>query len=161
MTEQEQYEADYPEAWKPEPGDKIAGKVIGVTQSPDFGYGPYPIVTLNVDGTERAVHAFHHVLRTELARRRPRVGDDLEIVYQGQRKPKSGTNNPFHAYRVQGGQEREFNWDAELPEGEREALGASASPPIAPAPVPSFQAPAQPQETPKPAGGQFGDEVPF
>lgn len=155
MTEQEQFAADYPEAWKPEPGEKIAGQVVSVTMGPDMGYGPYPIVTLNVEGKERAIHAFHQVLRTELARRRPRQGDQLEIVYGGTRKPKSGNGNPFHVYRVKGGQEPEFDWASEMaPEDRERAQAQSAEPPIPSAPVP--QAP--PTE---PVGSQFEDSVPF
>lgn len=157
QTDQTEIAADFPEAWKPEPGDKIAGKVLEVSLSPDFGYGPYPIVTLDVAGTERAVHAFHHVLRTELARRKPSRGDELEITYLGKRAPKSGNGNPFHVYRVAGGKEREFNWDAELPSEERDSF-TQAGPPIQPAPTQSQQA-QEPQ--PQPAGAQFGDEVPF
>lgn len=148
MTEEQN---DFPEAWKPEPGDKIAGQVVGVSRSPDFGYGPYPIVTLNVDGTERAVHAFHHVLRTELARRKPGAGDDLEILYVGKRSPKSGTGNDFHVYKVKGGKEPEFDWNSELPEDERPDEASVPIPPSPPKPVAAQMAAAE----------NFGDKPPF
>jgi len=147
--------AGFPEAWRPEAGDKIAGCVQGVTMGPDFGYGPYPILTLvDETGAERAVHAMHQILRTELARRRPGRGDEIEITYVGKRPPKSGNGNPFHVYRVSGGKEPEFNWDNELPAEERQApQQATAAPPIAPS--------ALSQPEPAPAGEQFGDKPPF
>ena len=161
-------EKGYAEAWRPDPGDKIKGRVLAVTMGPDMGYGQYPIVTLDVDGQERAVHAFHTVLRTELARRRPRPGDDLEITYQGKRSPKSGNGNDFHVYRVIGGQEPEFNWDSQLPPDERGLVGvsvpaassarATAEPPIPPADY----SPLPPQPTmQEQAAENFGEAPPF
>lgn len=165
-----QQESDYPEAWRPDPGEKIAGKVVAVVMGPDMGYGSYPIVTLETSGGERAIHAFHTVLRTELARRRPRVGDPLEVTYQGKRSPKSGNGNDFHVYRVIGGQEPEFNWDSQLPPEERGSAGAfadqgssaraSADPPIAPAdfaPLPASTEPSTQQR----AASNYGSEAPF
>lgn len=160
MSESE--DTGYAEAWRPEPGDKIAGRVLAIAMGPDMGYGPYPIVTLDSAGTEYAIHAFHQILRTELARRRPKVGDEIEVTYQGKRSPKSGNGNPFHVYRVIGGREPEFNWESELPPEER--ARAQAEVPIAPAPVPSdLGGPLERQPVPSAAekAEQFGDEVPF
>lgn len=156
VTDQNQ-SADFPAPWRPDQEDEatIKGRVISVNMGPDFGFGPYPIVTIvDSSGTERAIHAMHQILRTELAKRRPSAGDEIEVTYQGKRAPKSGNGNPFHVYRVTGGKEPEFNWDAELPVEERQqAQAATAAPPIAPAPVP-----AAPTE---PVGAQFGTEPPF
>lgn len=136
MTDETQ--SDFPSAWRPDQDDEktIKGRVVGIAMSPDFGFGPYPIVTIRNDaGTEIAIHAMHQILRTELARRRPGAGDDLEVTYLGKRAPKSGNGNPFHVYRVAGGKEPEFNWENELPEEERSQ--AQASVPIAPAHIPA------------------------
>jgi hypothetical protein len=158
-------QSDFPEAWRPEEGDKIKGRVVSVAMGPDFGYGAYPIVTItDAAGNERAIHAMHRVLRTELARRRPGHGDEIEVTYVGKRAPKSGNGNPFHVYRVKGGKPPEFNWDAELPEGERQGVQRSSAPPIAPsrpARDEPFTPPASFQPQPKPTGEQFGDDVPF
>lgn len=154
----DQTSADFAEAWRPDAGDTIKGVVKRVSMSPDFGYGPYPILTLQCADGERAVHAMHQVLRTELARRRPGRGDEIEITYQGKRSPKSGNGNPFHVYTVDGGNEPEFNWDSQLPDDERDAVQtqrqtASVAPPIQPSsPVPV---------SPEPAGAEFGDKPPF
>jgi hypothetical protein len=123
----ENEDTGYAAAWRPDPGDKIAGKVVAIVMGPDMGYGPYPIVTLDTSEGEQAIHAFHQILRTELAKRRPKVGDPLEVTYQGKRSPKSGNGNAFHMYRVVGGQEPEFDWASELPAGESSA-GASGPP---------------------------------
>ena len=50
-------------------------------------YGTYPIVTLRNDAGdgEYAVHGFHTVLKNELAKRPPRIGERLGIKYLGQR----------------------------------------------------------------------------
>lgn len=128
-------ESDFPAAWRPDQDDEktVKGRVVGVSMSPDFGFGPYPIVTIkNAAGAEIAIHAMHQILRTELAKRRPSAGDDLEVTYQGKRSPRSGSGNPFHVYRVAGGKEPEFNWENELPAEERGVYQSSA-PPIAPA----------------------------
>lgn len=159
MTEEEYVEAEYPDAWVPAPGDEIAGRVVGITMSPDFGYGPYPIVTLDVEGTERAVHAMHQVLRQELAKRAPRIGDEVQIKFLGKRKPKTGNGQPFNVYRVTGGQEREFSWDSQLPEDEREQLSQSV--PIQAAPTPSQVARAADAVSQEPAGAEYGEEPPF
>lgn len=154
MTDETQ--SDFPTAWRPDQSDEktIRGRVVGVSMSPDFGFGPYPIVTIvDAAGAERAIHAMHQILRTELARRRPGAGDEIEVTYLGKRSPKSGSGNPFHVYRVVGGKEREFNWDAELPDEERSQ--AAAAPPIASTPPPAAAPVAEP------AGVQFGDDVPF
>lgn len=165
-------ETSYAEGWRPNPGDEISGKVIDISVG-QGSYEPYPIVTLEDEGgTQMAVHAFHGVLQGELARRRPKIGDELKIRYLGKAEPK-GNGNPYHNYRVQGGTEPPFNWAAFG--GEPEQL--SSAPPIAPAPTfASVGAPMQqassapaaaedfsplPPKPPAPQGEQFGDEPPF
>jgi hypothetical protein len=152
----------FPPAWRPQPGDTIHGKVQSVTLGPDLGYGTYPIVTLVAEGgSEMAIHAFHTVLRTQLAQARPQAGDSLTVLYHGKRSPKGGTGNDYHSYRVSGGQEREFNWDSESGDGV----------PIAPAPAPmskeqldalrGAQAAEKTRETQDAAAENFGNKVPF
>lgn len=155
-------EADYPEAWKPDPGDSVKGTVRQVALSPDMGYGPYPIVTLDTPQGELAVHAFRSILRTELARCRPGVGDEIEIQYVGKRSPKSGKGNEYHVYRVLGGKEPEFDWTSELPEDERtHAQAASAAPPIQPAAIPPPVPAPQAVTVPGACEPVEDDDVPF
>ena len=49
----------------------------------------------NDDGPEVAVHAFHTVLKHEIANKRPQVGDELAVKYLGIPDGKS-----YEAYRV-------------------------------------------------------------
>lgn len=159
-------ETGYAEGWKPSPGDEVAGRVIDIAAT-DGGWGPYPVVTLaGEDGVEVAVHAFHDVLKSELARRRPKVGDELSIKYLGQPNGKN-----YHAYRVRGGQEGEFDWSTFGGQPSPQSPSSSAEPPIAPsagasasqgssAGVAVDEAPLPPSP-PAPKGEQFGDEAPF
>jgi hypothetical protein len=74
-----------PEGWKPAPGDKVIGVVVEVGERDSSFSGPYPYVVVDRDGNEGEViiHGFHTVLRNELARLRPRVGDRLGVRYLG------------------------------------------------------------------------------
>jgi hypothetical protein len=88
-------DASFAAAWRPEPGDKLVGTVIELDER-DGAYGPYPIITLRQeDGEEFAVHAFHGVLQSELARVAPKHGDQLGIKYEGKDQAKG-----YHRYRV-------------------------------------------------------------
>lgn len=145
-------ESDFPEAWKPNVGDSITGTLAGVDMIDPGGNGPYPCVTLETPSGMRNVHAFHSVLRRELARRAPKPGDEITITYQGQRE--GGRNGTYHTYRVAGGPGQAFDWATELPQEEHQQTQAqSAAPPIAPAPIPAAPA--------APAGSQFGEAPPF
>jgi hypothetical protein len=80
ITEQD---LEFPEAWRPKVGDYLIGKVVSLDER-DGEYGSYPIVTVSrADGTRLAFHAFHTVARGELARLRPKIGDEIGIKYHG------------------------------------------------------------------------------
>lgn len=82
------------EAWKPGPGDKLTGVIVDV-DSRTTEFGTYPILTVVADdGREVAVHAFHTVLKNELAKRAPRIGERIGLKYLG--KSEKG----YEAYRV-------------------------------------------------------------
>ena len=85
---------EFAPAWKPDPGDKIAGIVTDLSER-EGAFGRYPIVTLRTEDGEFAVHAFHEVLTNELARLAPKQGDVLGIKYVG-KHPERG----YHVYRV-------------------------------------------------------------
>ncbi len=91
-----------------EEGDLIEGEVIGV-DSRDAGYGPYPILTLQVtqtiggvvdDGTPPAppctlaLHCLGTVLGQEVAD--VQVGDQIAARFDGQKQGKSG--NTYQAW---------------------------------------------------------------
>lgn len=94
-TVQDQLDRDFAPGWKPKAGDKLVGVVVDVTER-DGSYGRYPIVTIRVeDGDELAVHAFHEVLQSELAKVAPKPGDELGIAYLGKHEERG-----YHRYRV-------------------------------------------------------------
>jgi len=147
----------YAEAWKPTPGATLTGTMTAVEMIDPNGKGAYPVVTVRSDdGQEFNVHAFHSVLKRELARRRPKPGDEIAILYEGKRE--GGAYGEYHSYRVTGGQASQVNWDSFLPDEERQAT-QTAAPPI-PASEP-FVPPASFQPEPAPTGEQFGDKPPF
>jgi hypothetical protein len=86
-----------PTGWRPDPGDKIVGTIVDIDErESNYGSGVYPVVVVaDDDGNEVAVHAFHTVLKKEIARQRPTVGDQIAIKYHGIRE---GQNYEF--YRV-------------------------------------------------------------
>lgn len=89
---------EYAPAWKPEPGDELAGKVIAVDRR-NGNYGEYPIITLEQDNGERlAFHGYHSVAKRELEDLDPRAGDYMAIKYVGKGQTKSGA--PFHNYKL-------------------------------------------------------------
>lgn len=86
---------DYP-GWKPAPGDTVEGTIDAIKQR-EGDYGPYPLVELD-DGSPAGVgiHAFHSVLRNELATARP--GDRIAVRYVGLVTRKNG--KPYESYRI-------------------------------------------------------------
>lgn len=73
----------FPEAWAPQPGVVLEGVIVGLDER-DGGFGVYPIVSLRTDDdAEVTVHAFHTVLKGELAKQRPAVGERIGLAYHG------------------------------------------------------------------------------
>lgn len=94
---------DYPDAWEPEEGDVLAGKLVR-TDTRDGGYGPYPILTVEVvgsgstefggddieEGERRTFHAYHTVIREKLQDAEPSTGDLVAIVFHGEQETEDG-----------------------------------------------------------------------
>jgi hypothetical protein len=105
QTLEDELDAEFAEAWRPAPGDKLVGTVTALSER-DGAYGRYPILTLRkADGTPLAVHAFHDVLQNELARIAPKVGDELGIKYEGKDAERG-----YHRYRVRRAGEDGVEW---------------------------------------------------
>lgn len=87
-------DTDFAPGWRPDPGDKLIGEVVSVTErTGDFG--PYPVVTVRCDtGDELALHAFHTVAAAKLAEQAPRAGERIGIKYKGKRDGR------YHDYSV-------------------------------------------------------------
>jgi hypothetical protein len=96
-------EVEYPEAWKPEEGESIAGVAVRweeVTLDRD-GDGPRTcdVLTLRTeDGVERSVWTWHFVLHKELVGK-VEPGDFVAINYRGRKAKKKGDGD-YAAYRV-------------------------------------------------------------
>lgn len=152
-TQTDETQSDFPEAWKPNPGDTLSGVLTNVEVIDPGGNGAYPCVTVKTsDGTLRAIHAFHQVLRNGIARRRPKMGDELTITYHGKRE--GGAYGGYHSYAVTGGQDQEMNWDSWLPDDERRVRETAV--PITPA------VPQTPAQDPEPMSPDLDtSDVPF
>lgn len=94
-------------AWRPNPGETIVGRLIGADEGRNVKGLPYPILTLATtgDGEIVKVHALHQVLQQELAKRAPTLDDELTITYHGQPDGKD-----YHHYTVQGGRQPSIDW---------------------------------------------------
>lgn len=112
----ERLEQDLAPAWRPDQEDEdiLIGQVVSIEMGTSE-YGPYPLLVVRQeDGTEKAVHAFHTVLRNELVKHRPNVGEKIGIKYLGKQKAAEGSKyGSYIGYRVRVDRPlgAEFNWD--------------------------------------------------
>lgn len=89
-------------AYRPErENEGVEGVLIAkdVTTS-EFTSDDIPVLTLRQDDDVfRGVRGYHKVLRDEIERANPQIGDRLAIVYLGKKPNKKGTGS-YHAYKV-------------------------------------------------------------
>jgi hypothetical protein len=134
--------------WKPAPGDTITITIVDFGEH-DAGWGRYPILEGETDSGELVnVHAFHDVLRSELARIAAQVGDKITITYLG--KHAKG----YHLYKVRraGGAGPRLDWSR---------YGGDPQPD---APDTGYGKPQEPAGSPDDAGwrqGERGDDEPL
>ena len=81
--------------WQPEPGDKVIGTVLQVTESEPGTWGTYPIYTIATRDGGISVHAFHTVLKKAMSHVVP--GDFVGIKYKGK---VQGANQTYEDYNV-------------------------------------------------------------
>lgn len=92
---------EFAQGWRPEAGDGIEGVVVKVNyrvheNHPEPGY---PIVTIQTaNGELWAIHGMPSVLKNEINDRHLRPGDELAVIYDGNKSGRSGRS--YHAYRV-------------------------------------------------------------
>lgn len=88
------------ETWKPQPGDKLGGRVVRDEQRTTKLETAARVLTLEryPDGAEVALWAFHTALARELDEHDVKVGDLLAVHYLGTGTTKDG--HPFHRYKV-------------------------------------------------------------
>lgn len=87
------------EGWRPEPGDEIAGEIVGLSETKG-DYEAYPVVTIRTEDGVFDVHCFHTVLKGQIAEKQPRIGDLIGIKYFGKKEPKRGGSSYEH-YRTE------------------------------------------------------------
>jgi len=90
------------QTWQPKEGDptKIVGELVAFDEG--IGdWGPYPVLTLVEPGatTGWKVFGFGSVLKNEIERQQPRIGDQVGIKYVGLQQPK-GKGKPYELFRV-------------------------------------------------------------
>jgi hypothetical protein len=93
------------EAWRPEPGDVVAGTLRDVSESSEGEYGSYIIILLETSkGSLVQVHCFHTVLRRDIERRLQRgtlkSGDQVAIKYIGESEQTGKGKSAANLYRV-------------------------------------------------------------
>lgn len=93
------------EQWRPDPGDGIEGVVLETFSFPskykDSKTGSFPEIpglVLRVDGddTPWSVVGLHGVLRQEIEKAEPAVGDRVAVIYTGKRPTKDGESEYYH-----------------------------------------------------------------
>lgn len=114
-------ELDYAEAWKPEPGDVLRGRVEMIEAVNTAYADNVPVVTVANDDERWSVWCSRTVLRSEMERQAPNVGDEIEVTYLGVPEGKE-----YHRYRVRNiSNPPKFRWGGntaprdEVPEADR------------------------------------------
>jgi len=113
-TFEDRLETGLAPAWRPDKDDTdvLIGEVVDITKGTS-DYEPYPLLTVRLDdGTEKAVHGFHTVLKNELIRQQPQIGERIGIKYLGEQATKPGSKfKSFIGYRLKiDRQNAAFDW---------------------------------------------------
>lgn len=109
----DEFLTDIPDGWRPEPGDKVIGKIIGLQKGWSDQQGAYyPIIILEDELTGEAVsvHGFHYVLKERLASLRPVVGERIGIK-MGDKIPSKDGRRTIQTYTVRVEGRSEDIWD--------------------------------------------------
>ena len=111
---EDRLEAGLAPAWRPDKDDPdvLIGTVVDIQQGTS-DYEPYPLLVIEQEnGEEKAVHGFHTVLKNELIRQRPQIGERIGIKYLGEQPTKPGSKfKSFIGYRVKVDRATsEFDW---------------------------------------------------
>lgn len=89
-------------AWMPGENEDQAvlhGVVIGLAMGRDSGYGVYPVIIYKLEsdcgilkaGTYAKVHAFHTLLRNQLAEAGTKIGSEQMLSYRGKKRKNNAT----------------------------------------------------------------------
>jgi hypothetical protein len=92
----EQADREWPDAWRPEPGDELLGAVAAVTPSAPTAFGPAPVVeVITPRGDLVSVWLFTTVLRRAFERENVQVGERI----QGRGPERSSPTGQLRAVR--------------------------------------------------------------
>jgi hypothetical protein len=97
---QDNYRSDeFADTWRPEAeGEMLVGTFEKMAEG-TTSYGTYPIAHIRDEsGQLRAVWFFHAVLKDQWEQAEPEPGDQVGIIYKGQRE---GSDFRYHAYGVE------------------------------------------------------------
>jgi hypothetical protein len=95
--------------WIPEDaGDGVQGVLVDLYHNPgdyiDATTQEFPqiptLILLAADGEHYSVKGFHKVLRNEIEKRDPKVGDTVAVIYDGEKAAKQKGRKPTKLYRV-------------------------------------------------------------
>lgn len=98
----EQDSGSYPEAWIPDVGDLLIGKVTEYSEGSTRKYGTHHIATVRDEdgGKLRAVWLLHKVLEDEFRRYRPQIGERISIKRHADGCTTTGTKYKRYRLRV-------------------------------------------------------------
>ena len=99
--ELEHFDGTYPQAWQPDPGDILVGKIVKIERAPcRFGAGGMTwVLCIEKDEGLGAVSLWltSTVLLNEFRKLRPKQGERIGIKYLGMRQ---GADNTYKAYAI-------------------------------------------------------------
>ncbi len=110
-------DAGFAEGWRPEEGDKLVGKIVGLARGwSDQSESFYPIITIHDETLDKdvAVHCFHYVLKNRVTDLKPKIDERIGIKYDGTVPTKDGKRTVAkYIVRVEG---RDVDiWSQEAP----------------------------------------------
>lgn len=91
-----------PESWKPEPGQRIVGRVRRYEKGTTQGWGDAAICvveSLRNPGRLASVWIFHTTLSNAFQKQRPKVGEVILLEYRG-KVESQGQGQPYHDWRL-------------------------------------------------------------
>jgi hypothetical protein len=136
----EQADKEFGSAWIPgDAGEELVGVITAIKPAVHTSYGHVPVVELEELGShvQWSLWLLHTVLRREVWRARPAVGETMLVRYLGRVHPDGG-GPAYESYKVvvdRPDEGNEIDWQAIANRYDPETLDAEASVPAsAPAP---------------------------
>lgn len=110
-----------PKSWKPQaegPGSIVAGKLIKVHRGVPTEYGAFDVAHVEDEKRGRVtVWLSHAVLQQKWEEADPQPGDQVGILYEGER---DGNSRSYHMYRVKVERAEKEQPPQQEPQGQRE-----------------------------------------